>query len=47
MISLLLFNLDEVIAKSVLFLRTIKDIWDDLEERFGYASMAQVYALEQ
>ncbi|XP_021723133.1 uncharacterized protein LOC110690580 [Chenopodium quinoa] len=36
-----------MIAKSVMFLRTASEIWSDLEERFGYASMAQVYSLEQ
>ncbi|XP_074382101.1 uncharacterized protein LOC141724010 [Apium graveolens] len=46
-ISWILFNLDESIAKSVLFMRTAKEIWDDIEERFGYASMTQIYSLEQ
>ncbi|KAL2945114.1 Retrovirus-related Pol polyprotein from transposon RE2, partial [Bienertia sinuspersici] len=40
-------NLDSTIKKSVLFLRTAREIWEDLEERFGYASMAQIYAFEQ
>ncbi|CAO2825980.1 unnamed protein product [Amaranthus hypochondriacus] len=34
--SWLLFNLDESVANSVMFLRSAKDIWSDLEERFGY-----------
>lgn len=46
-ISWLIFNLEETIAKSVLFLPTAKEIWSDLEDRFGYASMTQVYSLEQ
>ncbi|XP_074351589.1 uncharacterized protein LOC141690714 [Apium graveolens] len=46
-ISWILFNLDESIAKSVLFMRTAKEIWDDIEERFGYALMTQIYSLEQ
>lgn len=45
--SWILFNLDESIASSVMFLRSAKEIWSDLEERFGYTSLAQVYALEQ
>ena len=44
---LLLNNLDESIAKSVLFCKTAREIWVDLEERFGYPSMGQVYLLEQ
>ncbi|XP_074334049.1 uncharacterized protein LOC141671658 [Apium graveolens] len=46
-ISWLLLNLEESIVKSVLFMRTAREIWLDLEERFGYASIAQVYSLEQ
>lgn len=46
-ISWLLFNLDENIARSVLFLKTARAIWRDLEERFGYASMPQISSLEQ
>ncbi|KAL8156622.1 hypothetical protein AgCh_001632 [Apium graveolens] len=45
--SWLLFNLNDNIAKSVLFLRTAREIWLDLEERFGYTSMPQLYYLEQ
>lgn len=30
-ISWILFNLDESIAKSVLFLQTARDIWEDIE----------------
>lgn len=46
-ISWLLFNLDEQIANSVLFSQYAKEIWDDLETRFGTASLAQIYSLEQ
>ncbi|XP_074342046.1 uncharacterized protein LOC141679441 [Apium graveolens] len=45
--SWIIFNLDDTIAKSVLFLKTAREIWIDLEERFGYTSMTQVYSLEQ
>uniref|UniRef100_A0A803KXL5 Retrotransposon Copia-like N-terminal domain-containing protein n=1 Tax=Chenopodium quinoa TaxID=63459 RepID=A0A803KXL5_CHEQI len=45
--SLILYNLDESIAKSVMFLKSAEEIWTDLDERFGYASMAQIYSLEQ
>ncbi|XP_074337474.1 uncharacterized protein LOC141674667 [Apium graveolens] len=45
--SWLIFNLDDNIAKSVLFLKTAREIWIDLNERFGYTSMTQVYSLEQ
>lgn len=46
-ISWLLFNLDENIARSVLSVKTSTAIWKDLEERFGLASMPQVSTLEQ
>ncbi|XP_074377264.1 uncharacterized protein LOC141718779 [Apium graveolens] len=46
-ISWIIFNLDATIAKSVLFLQTTKEIWSDLEGRYGYASMTEVYSLEQ
>lgn len=46
-ISWILANLDPRLAKSVMFFKTAKEVWDDLEERFGYASMAQVYSLQQ
>uniref|UniRef100_A0A803LAE5 Reverse transcriptase Ty1/copia-type domain-containing protein n=1 Tax=Chenopodium quinoa TaxID=63459 RepID=A0A803LAE5_CHEQI len=45
--SWILVNLDPVIAKSVLFFKSAEDVWKDLEERFGFASMAQVFSLEQ
>ncbi|XP_074343463.1 uncharacterized protein LOC141682654 [Apium graveolens] len=46
-ISWIIVNLDDTIAKSVLFLQTTREIWQDLDDRFGYTSMAQVYSLEQ
>ncbi|KAL8100664.1 hypothetical protein AgCh_032790 [Apium graveolens] len=46
-ISWLLFNLDETIARSVLFLDTASAIWKDLEDIFGFTSVTQVYSLEQ
>lgn len=46
-ISWILFNLDENIARSVLFLKTARSIWKDLEERFGSASITQLYPLQQ
>ena len=46
-ISWILFNLDEEIASSVLFSDSAKEIWDDLEARFGCTSMTQTYSLEQ
>lgn len=38
MISWLLFNLDTNIAKSVMYFNTTREIWVDLEERFGFLS---------
>ncbi|XP_074334135.1 uncharacterized protein LOC141671716 [Apium graveolens] len=39
--------LDPQIAASILYVDTARAIWLDLEERFGQASSAQLYALEQ
>uniref|UniRef100_A0A803M4B8 Uncharacterized protein n=1 Tax=Chenopodium quinoa TaxID=63459 RepID=A0A803M4B8_CHEQI len=39
--------LDPQIAGSILFVETAREIWLDLEERFGHASSAQLYALQQ
>lgn len=44
--SWIIFNLDETIAKSVLFLKTTKQIWNDIEEHFGYTFMSQLYSIE-
>ncbi|XP_074359776.1 uncharacterized protein LOC141699868 [Apium graveolens] len=46
-ISWILYYLDETNARSVLFLKSTRDIWKDLEDRFGYASITQIYSLEQ
>lgn len=35
--SWLLCNLDDSISKNVLFFKTEREIWLDLEDRFGYA----------
>ncbi|XP_074341903.1 uncharacterized protein LOC141679300 [Apium graveolens] len=45
-ISWLLYNLDDNIARSVLFLKTARAIWKDLEKQFGYISMPQISSLE-
>lgn len=45
--SWIISNLDDIIAKSVLFLKTFKEIWNDLEESFSYNSMTQLYSIEQ
>ncbi|XP_074356339.1 uncharacterized protein LOC141696022 [Apium graveolens] len=45
--SWLLCNLDDSISRSVMFFKTAREIWLDLEERFGYASMTQIFSLEQ
>lgn len=42
-ISWLLANSDHRIKKSVLFFSTDVEIWKDLNDCFGYSSMAQVY----
>ncbi|XP_074337227.1 uncharacterized protein LOC141674416 [Apium graveolens] len=39
--------LEPQIAGSILYVDTARNIWLDLEERFGQASSAQLYALEQ
>ncbi|XP_057543533.1 uncharacterized protein LOC130821771 [Amaranthus tricolor] len=45
-ISWLLFNLDTTIAKSVLYSNIAREIWKDLEDRYGQTSGPQLYALE-
>ncbi|XP_074373899.1 uncharacterized protein LOC141714267 [Apium graveolens] len=45
--SWLLCNIDDSISRSVLFFKTAREIWFDLEDRFGYASMTQIFTLEQ
>lgn len=46
-ISWLLYSLDPQISKYMLYFKTAQEIWNDLEERFGYTSGTQLYALEQ
>ncbi|XP_063947404.1 uncharacterized protein LOC135152006 [Daucus carota subsp. sativus] len=43
----LITALEPPIAASILYVDTARDIWIDLEERFGQVSSAQIYALEQ
>ncbi|KAL2901313.1 Retrovirus-related Pol polyprotein from transposon RE2 [Bienertia sinuspersici] len=35
------------ITKTVLYFNTSQEVWKDLQERFGYTSRTQLYALEQ
>ncbi|XP_074357999.1 uncharacterized protein LOC141697493 [Apium graveolens] len=46
-ISWILYNIDETIAKSVFYLKTARAIWKDLEERFGRSSITELFSLEQ
>lgn len=41
-----LYNLDDNIARSILFLMTSRTIWKDLEDRFGNACMQQISSPE-
>ncbi|XP_074374668.1 uncharacterized protein LOC141715083 [Apium graveolens] len=45
--SWLLCKLDDTISRSVLFFKTAREIWLDLEDRFGYTSMTQLFSIEQ
>nr|XP_017256623.1 PREDICTED: uncharacterized protein LOC108226191 [Daucus carota subsp. sativus] len=45
--SWLLFNLDEEIAQSCLYFDYASEIWSDLEDRFGFSTLSQVYSVEQ
>ncbi|XP_021854211.2 uncharacterized protein [Spinacia oleracea] len=47
MISWLLFNLDGSISTSVPYFHTAREIWLDLEDRFGFVSGPQLFSLEQ
>ncbi|XP_056697496.1 uncharacterized protein [Spinacia oleracea] len=47
MISWILFNLSPNVAKSVLYFGTAKEIWEDLEDMFGFVPRPQLYSLEQ
>lgn len=46
-IGWLISALEPQIASSILYVDSAREIWLDLEERFGQASSAQLYALEQ
>ncbi|XP_074345916.1 uncharacterized protein LOC141684717 [Apium graveolens] len=46
-ISWIMYNFDDNFATSVLFLKTTREIWRDLENRFGYTYITQVFTLEQ
>lgn len=38
---------DENITKSILWLKTAKEVWDELEHRFGQSSSAQLFHIEE
>lgn len=38
---------DENIAKSILWLKTAKEVWDELEHRYGQSSSAQLFHIEE
>ncbi|XP_019238231.1 PREDICTED: uncharacterized protein LOC109218330 [Nicotiana attenuata] len=46
-ISWLLNTLSKAIAESVLYTKSAKEIWDELEERFGQSSGLQIYHLQK
>ncbi|CAO2838684.1 unnamed protein product [Amaranthus hypochondriacus] len=46
-ISWLIASMDRLTAKSIMYCSTAQEIWSDLEERFGQASMAQLYSLQE
>ena len=46
-ISWLLSSLEPSIAKSVQWHKIAKDIWDELQERYGCSSSAQLYCLQE
>ena len=43
----LLSVIDEKIANTLQWLKTAKDIWDELEERYGQTSCAQLFSIQQ
>ena len=47
MISWILGVLDQTIARSVLYFKTAREIWLNLEERYGQASGTVLYAVQQ
>lgn len=46
-IGWIISSVDPQIASSILYVDDAREIWLDLEERFGQATSAQLYALEQ
>ncbi|XP_048501514.1 uncharacterized protein LOC125497856 [Beta vulgaris subsp. vulgaris] len=46
-ISWFLASLDQVIARSILYFKTAREIWLNLEERFGNFSGTELYSLQQ
>uniref|UniRef100_A0A803N7R9 Retrotransposon gag domain-containing protein n=1 Tax=Chenopodium quinoa TaxID=63459 RepID=A0A803N7R9_CHEQI len=46
-ISYILRSLDSLIARSVLYLNTAREIWKDLDERYSQTSGPQFYTLQQ
>ena len=38
---------DENIGKSILWLKTAKEVWDELEHRYGKSSSAQLFHIEE
>ena len=43
----LLSIIDEKIANTLQWLKTAKDIWDELEERYGQTSCAQLFSIQK
>lgn len=46
-IGWILSSLDSSIGKSVLWFQTAREMWIELEERFGQSSTAQLFALQE
>ena len=46
-IGWIIASMDRLIAKSIMYCHTAHKIWCDLEERFGQASMAQLFSLQE
>lgn len=43
----LIASMDRLTAKSIMYCSTAHEIWTDLEDRFGQASLAQLYSLQE
>lgn len=46
-IGWLLNAMDEKVSGSILYFKTAKEIWDELEHRFGQSSSAQLFYVEE